>query len=716
MAFVEDGSLSLASASNRLVGDGYLASTRTGGNQGASAIVTDADFANRQDGAGPDFTFETWLRVPEQFSTDQWIFSKYAEGGDTGWIALDIRAGTLRPEVVISGQRLTLDNPIEYGEWVHLAATRAGSSYALYLNGVPAKTGTCRTTGFSASNAAAPVKLLNAGSNQSFGGDVKEMRIWNVARTAEQIAAYYDKKATGVEEGLIGCWHMDEGYGSKVRNAATGAEQSVAVGGMGLVRGSCLVTTGPRQTLVTDARLTTTDFTLEAWVRDDSVTRGGNGRGYVLSQFQSGKDWVSLCFNGPNNQKPGLRISSNKFFESSKAVEKGRWFHLAGTREGTTVKVYLDGELVNTSTYDGALGVPGANLTFFDLAGSGAGHVGGIREARAWNYAQTQAQIQQTMCGGLAGNEEGLVGWWPFDQDASATRVLNRRTNDIGKYVPTGAVWESDGSPLLALPDLGGEAEQAANFGGGWFSVARTGMHVDATDFTFEAWVRPDAHPFDQSYLFAQYKMGYMFRCNPAVRFCLQAVRDGLLGDVVHAEADMNFNATDPAYARYVSSFRAGVFYNLVCHEIDLLVAMMKGDLARATISVGDAPGDPPGSRTRCAALLEWPESTAFLRACSRVPQGVRRRLRVEGSNGTLELQPIECFSGRPLKVVLHLARAAGPYVAGLHELEFPPQTDRYAGLFLELAAIVRGERPNPVELYDHDLRVHDACLPRFVN
>jgi predicted dehydrogenase len=205
--------------------------------------------------------------------------------------------------------------------------------------------------------------------------------------------------------------------------------------------------------------------------------------------------------------------------------------------------------------------------------------------------------------------------------------------------------------------------------------------------------------------------MGYMFRCNPAVQFCLQAVRDGLLGTIVHAEADMNFSASDPAYADYVSSFKAGVFYNLACHEIDLFAAMMKGDLVRATISVGDAPGDPPGSRTRCAAMLEWPESTAFLRACSHVPQGIRRRLRVEGSNGTLELQPIECFSGKPLKVVLHIAKAAGPYVAGLHEFEFGPQTDRYAGLFLELAAIVRGKKPNPVELYDHDLKVHDTCL-----
>jgi hypothetical protein len=108
----------------------------------------------------------------------------------------------------------------------------------------------------------------------------------------------------------------------------------------------------------------------------------------------------------------------------------------------------------------------------------------------------------------LVGNEEGLVGWWPFDQDASATRVLNRKSNDISKYIPTGAIWGNEGVPLLAVPDLGEASEQAANFGGGWYSVARTGIAVDAGDFTFETWVRPDAYPFDQSYLFAQYKEG----------------------------------------------------------------------------------------------------------------------------------------------------------------------------------------------------------------
>ncbi len=33
------------------------------------------------------------------------------------------------------------------------------------------------------------------------------------------------------------------------------------------------------------------------------------------------------------------------------------------------------------------------------------------------------------------------------------------------------------------------------------------------------------------------------------------------------------------------------------------------------------------------------------------------------------------------------------------------------SGQLKELAEIVRGERPNPQELYDHDLRVHKLSL-----
>jgi hypothetical protein len=49
--------------------------------------------------------------------------------------------------------------------------------------------------------------------------------------------------------------------------------------------------------------------------------------------------------------------------------------------------------------------------------------------------------------------------------------------------------------------------------------------------------------------------------------------------------------------------------------------------------------------------------------------------------------------------------------VRGWNYLVFGKMGDRYAGQLKELAEIVRGERPNPQELYDHDLRVHKLSL-----
>ena len=205
-------------------------------------------------------------------------------------------------------------------------------------------------------------------------------------------------------------------------------------------------------------------------------------------------------------------------------------------------------------------------------------------------------------------------------------------------------------------------------------------------------------------------QMGYMFRANPGVQFVQRVVREGVLGKVVSVVADMNHAYGDDAYQRYVSTFKAGIFYNLACHLIDFIVPMMEGDLEKATLSVGAAAGDPPESRNRCSALLEWPSATALLRVCSRVPGG-SRRLVVEGTNGVFEMEKIEHFDGKPLTASFFLGKPAGGYKAGFNALDFGPQKDRFIGQLIELAAIVRGKRPNDLSLYDHDLRVHETLL-----
>ena len=93
---------------------------------------------------------------------------------------------------------------------------------------------------------------------------------------------------------------------------------------------------------------------------------------------------------------------------------------------------------------------------------------------------------------------------------------------------------------------------------------------------------------------------------------------------------------------------------------------------------------------------------------CRRSSRAAKAACRVDGTNGTLDLCPIERFDGEELTLALSLKDAAGGQPAGRHEVSFGVQTDRYAAQLLDLAAIVRGEKPNDQD-YDRDLRV----LPR---
>ena len=206
-------------------------------------------------------------------------------------------------------------------------------------------------------------------------------------------------------------------------------------------------------------------------------------------------------------------------------------------------------------------------------------------------------------------------------------------------------------------------------------------------------------------------QIGYMYRANPAVRFCWKAVREGLLGDVSFVEADMNHAYGDDSYQRYTEAFRGGLMYNLGCHLVDMVEPLVKGDLLRATPVIAAAAGDPPTCRNRCVSLLEFAESTVVLRSCSRAPGGIPcRRLRIDGSNGTIDLCPIERFDGVELRLGLTLREARGGYPAGFSDVGFGVQDDRYAPQLAELAAIVRGDRANDQD-YDRDLRVHQMTL-----
>ena len=80
-------------------------------------------------------------------------------------------------------------------------------------------------------------------------------------------------------------------------------------------------------------------------------------------------------------------------------------------------------------------------------------------------------------------------------------------------------------------------------------------------------------------------QMGYMFRVNPAIKFCQKIVKDGWLGEILNVEADMDHNYGSDGYPAYIASFKGGQMYNLGCHLVDFILPMMKGMPTRARMS-----------------------------------------------------------------------------------------------------------------------------------
>lgn len=205
-------------------------------------------------------------------------------------------------------------------------------------------------------------------------------------------------------------------------------------------------------------------------------------------------------------------------------------------------------------------------------------------------------------------------------------------------------------------------------------------------------------------------QLGYMFRHNPAMQWCIQAVRQDWLGEVFEIQANMSHDYGGPTYPRYLSHFPGGIVFILVCHLIDLTVSLL-GRPTQVTSFLKAAPGEEVDACTLGQVVMEYPHALATLRACRREVRGLSRRsLKVCGTNGTFELSPLERFDGQPLQAKVTLRQAAGDLAAGEHLLDFGVATDRYRSSLLELAQIIRGQTPNP-RIYDHELLVHEVVL-----
>lgn len=199
---------------------------------------------------------------------------------------------------------------------------------------------------------------------------------------------------------------------------------------------------------------------------------------------------------------------------------------------------------------------------------------------------------------------------------------------------------------------------------------------------------------------------GYMYRYNPAMRYLLDKVRSGELGELMSIEASMNVRH-DTVKREWLSRFRGGMMFFLGCHLVDMVYSV--AGVPEKVYCFNKRSGfESITSEDNCLSLFDYSWGTAVIRANAAEVNGYdRRHLVVCGTKGTIEIRPLE----RPTEMYeTFISWADGhEWQDEKHEV-FPGfLAGRYDDMVIEFARCVRGEISNP---YPY---AYEAQLQRLV-
>src|SRR3990167_9438122 len=181
------------------------------------------------------------------------------------------------------------------------------------------------------------------------------------------------------------------------------------------------------------------DFTIECWVKFESLPSSGNMMGFVAKHYPnlaSGYQ-LGLLNNGGTYQ---LQINANQtandttrdVFRQTITPSTGVWYHFAvscdvSEASATTFVFYLDGSSLGngTAVVSGNISSINDNAQPFvvgrltDGSGNPIHYLDGlIDEVRVWNDIRTAQEISDNYQTELVGDEAGLVAYYKFNNSA----------------------------------------------------------------------------------------------------------------------------------------------------------------------------------------------------------------------------------------------------------------------------------------------------------
>ncbi|MEU1508422.1 LamG-like jellyroll fold domain-containing protein [Kitasatospora sp. NPDC005748] len=181
-------------------------------------------------------------------------------------------------------------------------------------------------------------------------------------------------------------------------------------------------------------------YSVEAWIKPNSydgpvLCRKGE---YRLSVDPTGS--VVLTHTGAPSP-----------LTSTDTVPTDTYTHVAATFDGTTAKLYVNGNPAGSGAlpFTPATGVS----TLVGKDGAGDHFDGDLDELRIWNRVRSQAELTAGMGHRLIGNEPGLVAYYRFDEGAGTT-AYDQTDNALHGTLSADAQWTGSDAPVGDHPGV----------------------------------------------------------------------------------------------------------------------------------------------------------------------------------------------------------------------------------------------------------------------
>src|ERR1017187_2853035 len=287
-------------------------------------------------------------------------------------------------------------------------------------------------------------------------------------------------------------------------------------------------------------------MTVTAWFRCET----NNGGVQVVTAKYGDSTYNGWALVVQNNQLHGYFYRDINTWAidaySGTSVVDGLWHHAALAVDASGGRLFLDGNLVASTNWHGIAGAMTTSvpLTFGALSTGPYWLNGDVDEVTLWTRAMTSSEINYLKHRQLRGGEDGLLGYWKFNDGTGSTIAVDSSNHGFVATLLNSPAWVLSGAPL----DLSMVATNCVKFTGTPGIVTITNApDLNPYPFTATAWFRTQTNSASLQLIAAKYTdssyngwalvvqggqlRGFLYRNGSSVNKAIDAVAGPVVAD-----------------------------------------------------------------------------------------------------------------------------------------------------------------------------------------